>query len=159
MRNKEGTALRRKAGSSVLQHSVWFLRDVVMCISPPLTVPPPPATAGGTTDSKREKTTNSTNRLEVHRCSLRWKICVPNLSTGVRFTRCATYCKRVQSSMTSTQPITHSTITVAMVCCLWLVATTASRSACSHLIPTKPGWHLRHGGECNIAYILELFWK
>lgn len=59
----------------------------------------------------------------------------------IKQTSC-TYCKRVQSSIVKTQPITHRTSTVATVCCLWLVATTASRSACSHRIPTKPWWHL-----------------
>lgn len=55
-----------------------------------------------------------------------------------------THCSSIHRSMTRTHPITHNTRTVVTVC-LWFVATTASRSACSHLIPMKPGWHLQQG--------------
>lgn len=67
----------------------------------------------------------------------RW-ITVKSTAYNVPFT----YCSSAHITMMRTLPITHNIRTVATVCCLWLVATTASRSACSHLIPTKPGWHL-----------------
>lgn len=66
------------------------------------------------------------------------------LLSNVRYPIQVTYCKSVHNTMMRTHPITHNTSIVAMVCCLWLVATTASRSACSHLVPTKPWWHLQH---------------
>lgn len=53
--------------------------------------------------------------------------------------------------MTRTHPITHNTRTVVTVC-LWFVATTASRSACSHLIPMKPGWHLQQGWKAGSVF-------
>lgn len=58
--------------------------------------------------------------------------------------------------MTRTHPITHITSTVVTVC-LWFVATTASRSACSHLVPTKPWWHLGTGVEESASSNETLF--
>lgn len=49
----------------------------------------------------------------------------------------------VQSSTRRTLPNMPSINMVANVCCRWLAATTASRSACSQRIPMKPGWHLK----------------
>lgn len=62
----------------------------------------------------------------------------------VRIKSGGTHCSSIHRSMTRTHPITHNTRTVVTVC-LCFVATTASRSACSHLIPMKPGWHLQQG--------------
>ena len=72
-------------------------------------------------------------------------ISVKTTPWNIRYAKRITYCNSVHNTMMRTHPITHNTSTVATVCFLWLVATTASRSACSHLIPTKPGWHLQRG--------------
>lgn len=68
-----------------------------------------------------------------------------------------THFSKVQSSMSRTLPTTHNTSMVATVCCLWLDATTAKRSACSHRIPIKPGWHLHKHTQVSILLSLKKY--
>lgn len=81
--------------------------------------------------------------------------CTAFIKTQQNYHICITYCKSIHMTMMRTHPITHNTSTVAAVCCLWLVATTASRSACSHLIPIKPGWHLQHGWDVKLGIYVQ----
>lgn len=109
---------------------------MLLCMSPPATVLPPPATA--------QENTNVLNTQFIccpYFCYTAALVALTKKNSIIPIT----YCSSVHKTMMRTHPITHITSTVATVCCLWLVATTASRSACSHLTPTKPAWHLQHG--------------
>lgn len=107
----------------------------VTSVSPPAAVLPPPAAAP---EKKKILWTPDSRTTQNKWTSLLRKL---------RSTKAVTHCSNAHRSMTRTQPMTHITSAVATVCCLWLVATTASRSACSHRTPTKPAWHLQQGAE------------
>lgn len=64
--------------------------------------------------------------------------------------RPGTYCISTHTPMSSTEATTETTTKAVIVCFFWLAATTASRSACSHRVPTYPEWHLhRWGGHTH----------
>lgn len=131
-----------------------LLWDMMMRVSPPATVLPPPAAAQENTKVLK----NPDIRL-IHAKS-NWLHTVTSRRLFLIHNHIhITYCSSVHRTMMRTHAITHNTSTVATVCCLWLVATTASRSACSHLIPTNPGWHLQHmvgGDSLMYQYVLDL---
>lgn len=154
------------AGCPTFYDAIWFFWQTGKQRSLPPSAPPPPTTTE-IVDVKLNvsqfnlslscavlslmtlfSTSMGTHVLHVHSTQYMKGILHITVSKYIQLMKIVGYPKytsyfiMVQSSTSRTLPNMPSINIVANVCCLWLVATTASRSAYSQRTPMKPGWHL-----------------